>query len=107
VLHCTIGDMMIAALTLMTALVLVGRATWPSFGSRPVWLVTVALGAGYTVYSEWMNVSVRGTWAYAPIMPTVPVLGTGIAPLLQWLVVPTLVLWIATARRPWRNDAPG
>jgi hypothetical protein len=107
VLHCTIGDMMIAALTLSTALVLVGRATWPRFGSKPVWLVAVALGAGYTVYSEWLNVNVRGTWAYAPIMPTVPVLGTGLAPLLQWLVVPTLVLWIATARRPWRDDAAG
>ena len=41
---------MIAALSLLIALALVGGATWPS-----VWLVTLALGAGYTVYSEWLT----------------------------------------------------
>ena len=106
VLHCTIGDVMIASLTLLIALALFGRAEWPSVGSKLVWLTTMVLGAGYTVYSEWLNVNVRGTWAYAPSMPTVPVIGTGLAPLLQWLIVPTLVLWIATARRPWQGDAP-
>ncbi len=105
VLHCTIGDVMIASLTLLIALSLVGRAAWPGVGSRVVWLLTVVLASGYTVYSEWLNVSVRGSWAYAPLMPTVPVIGTGLAPLLQWLVVPTLVLWFATGRRPWRRDA--
>ena len=105
VLHCTIGDIMIASLTLLIALALFGRAEWPRVGSKLVWLTTMFLGAGYTVYSEWLNVNVRRTWAYAPSMPTVPVIGTGLAPLLQWLIVPTLVLWIATARRPWRDDA--
>jgi hypothetical protein len=106
VIHCTVGDVMIASLSLLLALALVGRATWPKLGSRPVWMVTLGLGAAYTVYSEWLNVNVRGTWAYSPMMPTVPLIGTGLAPLLQWLVVPTLVLWIATNRRPWRADAP-
>jgi len=104
VLHCTIGDMMIAGLSLLAALALVGKPDWPGTGSRPVWLLLLVIGAGYTVYSEWLNVNVRGSWAYAPLMPTLPVIGTGLAPLLQWLVVPTLTLRFATGRSPWTNS---
>lgn len=103
VLHCTIGDLMIAGLSLLAALAIAGRSDWPRSGSRQVWLLLVVIGAGYTVYSEWLNVNVRGSWAYSSWMPTLPLLGTGLAPLLQWLVVPTLTLRIATARSPWRN----
>jgi hypothetical protein len=105
VLHCTIGDVMIAGLSLLVAFALAGRACWPSSGSRPVWLLTLLLGAGYTVYSEWLNVNVRGSWAYSDLMPAVPIIGTGLAPLLQWFVVPTLVLWVAARRAPWVERA--
>jgi hypothetical protein len=101
VLHCTIGDAMIAGLSLLVALACSGRPSWPSAGSRQVWLVTVLIGVGYTIYSEWFNVNIRGSWAYSGLMPTVPVIGTGLAPLLQWLVVPTFVQWIAVGHTPW------
>jgi len=32
-------------------------------------------------------------WAYTDAMPRVPITGTGFMPLLQWLVIPPLVLW--------------
>lgn len=105
VLHCTIGDLMIAGLSLLAALALVDRAQWPRVGARSVWLLLLVFGAGYTVYSEWLNVSVRGSWAYALVMPVLPILGTGLAPLLQWLIVPTLTLRIAIGRWPWMNGA--
>ncbi len=104
VLHCTIGDLMIAGLSLLAALALVGRSDWPRTESRSVWFLVVAIGVGYTVYSEWLNVNVRGSWAYAPMMPTLPVIGTGLAPLLQWLVVPTLALRFAIGRLPWTDS---
>ena len=100
VVHCTVGDLMIAGLSLLVALACLGRPTWPASGSRRVWLLTLLLGVGYTIYSEWLNVSVRGSWAYSDIMPTLPVLGTGLAPLLQWFIVPTLALWLAIGRAP-------
>lgn len=108
VIHCTVGDAMIAGLSLLMALAIFGRPIWPKSGTRPVWLLTLLLGVGYTIYSEWLNVSVRGSWAYSELMPTLPVLGTGLAPLLQWIVVPTLVLWLSIARPPWtdRVSAP-
>ena len=101
VLHCTLGDTMIAGLSLLVALALFARATWPSTGVVRVFAVSLAIGLAYTVYSEWLNVSVRRSWAYSDLMPVVPVLGTGLAPLLQWLVVPTLAQWGAIGRPPW------
>ncbi len=101
VVHCTIGDTMIAGLSLLLALALFARPTWPSTGVVRVFVAGLAIGVAYTVYSEWLNVSVRRSWAYSDLMPVVPVLGTGLAPLLQWLVVPTLAQWVAIGRPPW------
>ena len=100
VLHCTIGDAMIAGLSVLIALAVFGRMGWPSVGARPVWVAMVTLGIGYTLYSEWLNVNVRGSWAYSELMPKIPVIGTGIAPLLQWLVVPTIALRLAVGAVP-------
>ena len=101
VFHCTIGDVMIAGLSLLAALSLVARPTWPSSNVARVYGVSLAVGLGYTIYSEWLNTSVRGSWAYSGLMPTLPFIGTGLSPLMQWLIVPTLAHGIAVGRRPW------
>ena len=101
VLHCTIGDAMIAGLALLLALALFAHDEWPSTGALRVYAACLALGVGYTVYSEWLNVSVRGSWAYSHLMPVVPLIGTGLVPLLQWFIIPTLALWLAVGRAPW------
>lgn len=33
------------------------------------------------------------SWSYAEVMPVVPLLGAGLSPLLQWTVLPPLVVW--------------
>lgn len=106
VLHCTVGDVMIAALTLLMALAVLAPTGRSHCETRPVWLLLLILGLGYAVYSEWLNVSVRRSWAYGPLMPTLPLIGTGLSPLLQWMIVPTLVIRMAIARWPWEcsND---
>ncbi|MGE0698079.1 MAG: hypothetical protein AB7O57_03210 [Hyphomicrobiaceae bacterium] len=106
VLHCTLGDVMIAGLAILVALSLFGRTAWPTAGTRRVYLANLMLGVGYTIYSEWLNVSVRGSWSYAELMPVIPLIGTGLTPFLQWIIVPTAALWIAVGRSPWR-DQPG
>ena len=98
VIHCTLGDILIAAVSLIVSWVAIARRTWPS---EKYWLVaTVALlvGAIYTVFSEWLNVSLRASWSYRDAMPTVGPLNTGLAPLLQWIVLPSIdFVWLRRA----------
>ena len=98
VAHCTAGDVMIAALALAAALVLVGDAHWPDISFWLVGGAAILAGFAYTVYSEWLNVAVRQTWAYAPAMPVLPPLGIGLSPLLQWLIIPIVALFYARRR---------
>ena len=97
-LHCAAGDLGIAAGALALGLALAAAPGWPEVRFIPALLVATAFGAGYTVYSEHLNVVVRRAWAYAPAMPVLPGLGTGLAPLLQWLFVPPLALLWARGR---------
>ena len=101
VFHCTVGDLMIATLSLVMALVCFGSAAWPRERFFPVMVATLAIGIGYTVYSEYLNTAVRKAWAYSELMPTLPPLGTGLSPLLQWIVVPMFgfaAIWLRRRR---------
>ena len=92
VAHCTIGDVLIGAGSLLLARIL---AREESFGRRTLsWMLILA--PAYTVFSEWLNTTL-GRWSYSELMPLVP-LGTieiGLSPLLQWLVIPPLALHFA------------
>jgi hypothetical protein len=104
VAHCTVGDVLIAAAALLAALVISGNGRWPMARFGRVAALATVFGATYTVFSEWLNVVVRQSWAYSELMPRLPPLGTGLAPVLQWLVVPPVALW---AMRLTLDRAPG
>ena len=91
VIHCASGDFLIASSALVVALMTVGHNDWPVARFKQVAVVAVALGLGYTIFSEWLNVFVRTTWSYSEWMPVVSFAGwkIGLAPLLQWIIVPT------------------
>lgn len=95
VVHCTGGDVLIGVSTLLLALCLAGDRRWPTARFWPVALLTVAFGASYTIFSEWLNIVVRAAWAYSDAMPVLPWLGTGLSPLLQWIAVPLAALALA------------
>lgn len=90
ILHCTAGDLLIAGICLTLAHILFGRGGWPDLTSRRVMAAMIVMALGYTFFSEWLNVHVRGTWAYRDAMPRLPVLGTGLTPVLQWIAVPLI-----------------
>jgi hypothetical protein len=101
VLHCTGVDIVIAGSALLAALVIVGGGSWPYTRFSSVGTLAVVFGLGYTVFSEWLNTEIRGSWAYTKWMPTLPLVGTGISPLLQWMVVPSLaLLWARRSAIP-------
>jgi hypothetical protein len=91
--HCTGGDVLVTTVTLSAAAALARYFHWRVFGWRMVF-TAILLGAAYTVFSEWFNVDIRRSWSYTAAMPLLPLLGTGLTPLLQWVVVPGLAFAI-------------
>ncbi len=81
VLHCTVGDLLIASICLGSAVLLVRPGKWPKAPSVATTLLTVAFGVGYTIHSEWYNTTVAHAWAYSDWMPQVS--GIGLSPLAQ------------------------
>lgn len=97
-LHCTAGDVLIAATALLAALVVVGDTGWPGRQFVMVAATSGAIGVSYTLFSEHLNTMVRHAWAYSRLMPTLPWLGTGLVPLAQWLIIPPVALSWACRR---------
>jgi len=56
-------------------------------------LVFLGIGVGLTIGFEFYYTTISLRWTYSELMPLVPPFGTGLSPLLQWVVVPLLVLW--------------
>jgi hypothetical protein len=52
------------------------------------------VGIVVTVGFEWHATVIAQRWAYAPHMPVIPLLGTGLSPVLQWTLLPPLVVWL-------------
>lgn len=98
VVHCTGGDVLIATTALLGALLLLGNSRWPDERYLAVATFALVAGLGYTVFSEWLNTSIRRSWAYTDLMPTLPAIGIGLSPLAQWIAIPLTAFWLA--RRP-------
>jgi hypothetical protein len=96
--HCTGGDLLIVASSLLLALLLFGASAWPERGFARVAAATILFGVGCTAFSGWLNTEVRGSRRYTELMPTLPLLGTGLSPLGQCMVIPLAAFW--RARRP-------
>lgn len=96
-LHCLAGDLVIASSALVAALLLLGRPGWPRYRRFHVAAAVLAFGITYTAWSEFNNAIIKRTWTYTDAMPLVPGLRIGLAPVLQWVLVPMLAL-IAASR---------
>lgn len=102
--HCTVGDAMIAFACYLVAAGLTRDLAWPVHRPAAGIAIAVVSGLAYTVFSEWLNVSVRGSWAYAESMPRIS--GIGVAPLLQWLLVPLGTLfWLRFGGRAAKSSS--
>lgn len=91
VFHCTLGDVAIGVLAIAFAILILGNSAWPRERYVPVALAAIGAGLVYTIYSEWLNVSVLKSWAYSDAMPQA--FGIGLGPVLQWLILPAVALW--------------
>ena len=53
----------------------------------------LGVGVVTTILFEAIATGALERWAYTDAMPRLPITGSGLLPLLQWLVIPPLVLW--------------
>ena len=97
ILHCTAGDAVIATSSLVLALVIFANRDWPASRNASVNISVVAGGLIYTIFSERINIA-KQAWAYSDLMPIIPSLEVGLAPALQWLIIPIISLWIMQRR---------
>ena len=102
-LHCTVGDVLILLAAFWATALLFRTRSWAIQGSFATTAVFGGLGVAYTGWSEYHNTQIVRTWAYSPEMPQIG--GIGLAPLLQWLLIPpALVLLLRSAKqRPGRD----
>lgn len=100
-LHCTVGDVMILLGAFWLTSLVFGTRRW--IDTRPSAAVLfVILGVAYTTWSEWFNTGVRASWGYAAVMPTIA--GIGVSPILQWVLLPPLLLWLTERRATPREN---
>ena len=92
--HCTLGDLIILLVAYwMVALFNMDRRWYLNSVVANGFMFTL-LGAVYTVYSEFSNVRIKGTWDYTDLMPVIPIVEIGAMPLLQWILIPPVLLWL-------------
>ena len=94
-LRATLGDAVIMLLAYWIVSLAIRNRRW-LLAPRAAYLIWfVALGVLITAVIEWLATRGHwiGSWTYSAGMPVVPGIGIGLSPLLQWLVVPLLVVW--------------
>lgn len=89
-IHCTLGDALIALVVFIVAGMVLKCSDWPRTHPLAGGLLVVSGTMAYTAWSEWFNVYRLGSWGYTESMPLI--FGVGLSPLLQWLVLPPLMI---------------
>jgi len=100
------GDAVIALVAFWAAAA-ASRSRWLMRPRPAAWLTYLGAGLALTVALEWLATEATGRWRYAAEMPTAPGLGTGLVPLLQWLILPSLVVLLARGQLRGQRRAEG
>ena len=108
-LQATFGDAVIMLLADGGVAVAARSRRWIVAAKRWQLLLFITIGVSITAAIEWL--ATRGywieNWSYLPTMPLVPGAGIGLAPLLQWVVLPLLTVWFVRRQlgQPARTPA--
>lgn len=99
----TVGDVGFALTAFWVTSMVARTRMWIMKPSPFQLLVFVGVGIALTIGFEYYYTNISLRWTYSDLMPLVRPLGTGLSPLLQWLVIPFLVVWLS--RRQIAGDA--
>ncbi|PPS42104.1 hypothetical protein B1A85_15895 [Chroococcidiopsis sp. TS-821] len=89
----TIGDVGISTTAFWMVAVISKSRQWVNQSSRLQISVFVLVGVAITISFEALATGPLNLWEYAALMPKLPLLGTGLLPLFQWLLIPPLIVW--------------
>ena len=94
-LHCTLaalGDVVILLIAFWSIALTARSRRWIIHPRAIQFIGFIAIGIVITVGFEAIAIHVLNRWQYAAAMPTLPILGTGITPILQWLIIPPIIV---------------
>ena len=100
----TFGDVVLTLIAYGAVAAVARDQDWLRSPSRRQMLLLVASGLAMTVVLEALMVYVWARWAYQPVMPLV--FGIGLAPLVQWMLLPPLTLWLARRHLEGSGEIP-
>lgn len=93
--QATIGDVGIALAAFWVVAWLGGCGrSWPLRPTAPQVVAFTGFGILVTIAFELLATHVWDRWSYSAAMPVIPLLEVGLLPLLQWTVLPPLVIWL-------------
>ncbi|WP_188904326.1 hypothetical protein [Caldovatus sediminis] len=96
VVLCTraaLGDAVLAVVAFWGVAAVAGTRRWILHPSALQVVGFVGVGLVITLALERLATGPLGLWEYAEAMPVLPLLGAGLAPALQWILLPPLVAW--------------
>jgi hypothetical protein len=90
----TLGDVAITLVAFWGTAAAARSRDWIRHPRRTTTATFVIIGVVITMVSERLATGPLGRWTYSELMPVVPVLGVGLVPVIQWLVLPLALLWL-------------
>ena len=94
-IQATGGDVLILLASFWLASIISGNRHWLLERELKPAVILVITALIVTFVLEWLATGPLERWTYADSMPIIPLLGVGLAPLLQWLLLPPLIMWLA------------
>lgn len=97
--HCfvaSLGDGIMVLLIVVAGWIILRKPDWFERRGISGYVVILSTGLLLALLVEWAGLHLLGRWQYTDRMPLFPVLGVGIVPILQMLVLPLLIFRIAS-----------
>ena len=91
---CSLGDTVILLIGFALVSLYHRGMSWIYHPKMKDYLFLVLIGISYTFFSEYINVYLKYNWSYSRYMPLIPFIHLGIIPLVQWTILPPIIVFI-------------
>lgn len=105
--RATCGDVGIALAAFWGVAGLGSGRHWPRYPTTAQIVGFMAFGLAVTIGLELLATTVWHRWSYSAAMPVIPLLQVGLSPLLQWTILPPLIVWFMHGQLMGRSKGLG